>query len=331
MTPLLAEFLGALARWALTFLGAALVEHHVITADQNDRFTNAIVEHVMMAAPLVAALAWSLWAKYRSRIKLLTALESEAGTPEQKVDARIKSGLGATLVIALLAMPTVATAQAFGLDDSWNNVPITATLAAVKATITAGKCGDDALTFLNAQHVPTVFVAQGTPIEAQPRGIVIWYNRPLAEPNAYCGASKFQFLGPESVYPQGWEVGLWSPNWATQPPRWRLNPYAPPTGDVPPPVITQPPPVVTPPPAPPPPVPALDLSAIVSRLDTLIADGRGAHQQVMSKLDDLGERIDEPGWFKKLVSNHYAQIAGAVLATCSASPDCRNLIFGGGK
>lgn len=83
---LLAEFLGAVFRWALAALGVWLVAHGVITLDQSNRFLDAAVQFlssqtiaVLMA---IVPLAWSLWAKYKSRLKFLAALELPAGASE---------------------------------------------------------------------------------------------------------------------------------------------------------------------------------------------------------------------------------------------------------
>lgn len=168
------------------------------------------------------------------------------------------------LLLWFLLMPTLAVAQTFGFDDSWQRYPLTPAMEEAKAAIDAGECGQAAVDFINARHrAAAAFVVQGTPIAAQPTDTVIWYDRPLPAPWAHCGASKFQFLSADGPYAQGWEIGLWSPSWTQQPPQWRLNPFAPPTPGYQPPAL--PPPVVTPPPAPAPaPVPSVDLQAAIA-------------------------------------------------------------------
>jgi hypothetical protein len=101
---LFAEFAGAVARWLLTMAGAYLIAHHVLTADQADRFSSAVVEHLMMAVPVLIPLVWSCFQKYRNRIKFLTALEASPGTTEATIEARVKNGAGAALTVAVLAV-----------------------------------------------------------------------------------------------------------------------------------------------------------------------------------------------------------------------------------
>lgn len=199
-----------------------------------------------------------------------------------------------------LAVLLLTTPPAFAqYDSSWASLPLTPALQEVRAMIDAGLCGQDAVNAINGRgHVAAVFVKQGG---SGPFGVVQWYDKPLPPPWDHCGASKFQFFGADGPYAQGWEVGLWSPNWTTQPPLWRLNPYAPPLpGYTPPPA---PPPVVTPPPAP---LPSLDIQAAIDRAVTrleaaIAADG-----------DLTRQRVDAPGWFERLAKNP------AVIAAVSA-------------
>lgn len=92
MNALLLDFLVAIARWALTAAGAALVARHIITADQNDAFLGAIFQHLMIWVPLVASFVLVLWARYRNRVKFLTALSMPVGSTENEVKSLIASG-----------------------------------------------------------------------------------------------------------------------------------------------------------------------------------------------------------------------------------------------
>jgi hypothetical protein len=104
MDPFYRALIGSVVRWLMTSIGSYLVAQHVLAADQTDRLTTDVVNHAMMAAPIVVAIAWSVWQKYRSRIKFLTALEVPAGTSERKVDALVKNGAGAALSAAAVAL-----------------------------------------------------------------------------------------------------------------------------------------------------------------------------------------------------------------------------------
>ena len=97
MNALLLEFLGAVARWLLTALGTWFVAKHILTGDQVARFSTALLQDLALWAPVVAGLLWSLWAKYRGRVKFLTALSLPSGANETEVKAAIANGAGASL------------------------------------------------------------------------------------------------------------------------------------------------------------------------------------------------------------------------------------------
>lgn len=82
MNPLASEALGAILRWALTGLAGWFVSHGIWTADD-------AAKYVAAAAIGILTLGWSLWAKYRNRLKLVTALSEPAGATEHDVEYRI--------------------------------------------------------------------------------------------------------------------------------------------------------------------------------------------------------------------------------------------------
>lgn len=85
MNPLLSQFLGAILRWALTFAGAWFVQKGIITPDQSELFIGGAITALL-------SLAWVLWLKYKDRLKLVTALDSRAGTTEREVERIVKAG-----------------------------------------------------------------------------------------------------------------------------------------------------------------------------------------------------------------------------------------------
>jgi hypothetical protein len=85
MNPLLAQFLGAILRWALTFAGAWFVKTGIITPDQSELFIGGAITALL-------SLAWVLWLKYADRLKLVTALDAERGTTEREVERRVAAG-----------------------------------------------------------------------------------------------------------------------------------------------------------------------------------------------------------------------------------------------
>lgn len=99
--PIWLEILGVVLRWALSSLSGYLVAHHILTADQQDRFTNAIVEHALLWAPGCLALAWGLWSRYKGRVKFLTALTVNS---EEQVKEKIANGMGASVKTSALML-----------------------------------------------------------------------------------------------------------------------------------------------------------------------------------------------------------------------------------
>lgn len=90
MSPLLAEFIGAVVRFLLTAAGAALVSRNIITADQLPRFVEGFSGPLLSAALMALALAWSLWHKYWSRLKLRAARELPAGADDYELADRVR-------------------------------------------------------------------------------------------------------------------------------------------------------------------------------------------------------------------------------------------------
>jgi hypothetical protein len=90
MNPLFAAILGSFIRWGLTILATWLVEHGVWSSGDSATYVTGLTLGAV-------TLAWSLWSRYKSRIKFLTALELPSGSSEQYVNETIAKGKGATL------------------------------------------------------------------------------------------------------------------------------------------------------------------------------------------------------------------------------------------
>ena len=91
MDPMVYEFLGVVARWLLTSIGGYLVAHHILNADQSERYVTAFAHDIAFGLPMIGGLLWGLWTRYHGRIKLLTAL-SNGPMSENEVKAIIASG-----------------------------------------------------------------------------------------------------------------------------------------------------------------------------------------------------------------------------------------------
>lgn len=85
MNPFLNEIIGAVIRTGVAFVLGWLVNQMIISADQATEWTTAITGGALV-------LLWSIWQKYRSRKKLVTALASPAGSSEHRVEAMVSAG-----------------------------------------------------------------------------------------------------------------------------------------------------------------------------------------------------------------------------------------------
>lgn len=97
MSQLLIEFVAVILRWGIASLLAILVDRHVLSPHDGDYFGMEFAKHAALVAGSLGMLAWGLWAKYRSRIKFLTALEAPIGATEATVNRKIDQGRGAPL------------------------------------------------------------------------------------------------------------------------------------------------------------------------------------------------------------------------------------------
>lgn len=78
MPEILRAAIGSIVRWLLTGLAGYLVAHGALTEGQAG-------ELLLTVGSGVAALVWSLWRKYRARLKFITALELPANASVDQV------------------------------------------------------------------------------------------------------------------------------------------------------------------------------------------------------------------------------------------------------
>lgn len=97
VNPLFLSIAGSFVRWALTLAAAWLVQHGVWTQNDSTGYVTGLTLAIVM-------LLWSAWHKYKSRLKFLTALEAPAGTDEKKVNAKVAEGMGAKVLVLVLAV-----------------------------------------------------------------------------------------------------------------------------------------------------------------------------------------------------------------------------------
>jgi hypothetical protein len=104
MNPVLAAALGAILRWALVFLAGYMVKAGIWTGTEADGYVAAAVLGLL-------GLGWSLWQKYKSRIRFLAALNAPAGTDEGNLDTR---GVSLKSVPVILLAAVLSGALAWG-------------------------------------------------------------------------------------------------------------------------------------------------------------------------------------------------------------------------
>ena len=95
MNPILQEALGSLLRWTLMLGAAYIVKKGIWTEGDATKYVEAGVVALL-------TLGWSLWEKYKSRIKLLTALTMPIGSTENDLKAAVSTGID----IPALSTPT---------------------------------------------------------------------------------------------------------------------------------------------------------------------------------------------------------------------------------
>lgn len=89
---MLIELVGAFLRWGITAAISLMLSQQIISAEQGDRFLSAWTspETIAYVAGLLLTLAWSCWAKYRSRVKMVTGLAMPPGSSESDVESYMR-------------------------------------------------------------------------------------------------------------------------------------------------------------------------------------------------------------------------------------------------
>ena len=82
MNPILQAALGSIIRWALAILVGYMVKHGIWEDTEAKTYVAA-------GTIAILTLGWSLWQKYHSRIKILTALTMPEGSTENELNTQI--------------------------------------------------------------------------------------------------------------------------------------------------------------------------------------------------------------------------------------------------
>jgi len=142
MSPLLADALGSLFRWALALAVPFFVSRGIWTPTQAEAFVAGL-------SLAMLALAWSLWQKYGARADFVNALEAPTGTSESTVKAMDAPDALARKVGAVLAALALAGAM----------------------TACAGKTPAHTIADVGARLTPIAIEAQQTLIAAEATGL----------------------------------------------------------------------------------------------------------------------------------------------------------------
>ena len=86
MPILLQAALGSIIRALLMMLVGFLVKNHIWTE-------SAATDYVFAATTFILGITWSVWQKYKSRLKFLTGLAMPAGATEEQTNMWMKQKL----------------------------------------------------------------------------------------------------------------------------------------------------------------------------------------------------------------------------------------------
>lgn len=83
MPEIVKSWIGSIVRTAITTASTYLISKKILTPDQ----ANGMLDSMTLAiSGFIAAFLWSLWQKYRSKLRFFTALELPANASTATVD-----------------------------------------------------------------------------------------------------------------------------------------------------------------------------------------------------------------------------------------------------
>lgn len=84
MNPLLVEAIGAIVRWGLTFVAGYLIKAGIWTEASS-------ASYIVAGSAAIIALGWSIWQKYKMRLKFLMAASAPRKMTEEQVEEQVKT------------------------------------------------------------------------------------------------------------------------------------------------------------------------------------------------------------------------------------------------
>lgn len=106
MNPILAQALGSVVRWALALGAGYLIRAGIWSASDAEVYITG-------GTLALVALVWSVWQKYHSRLKLVTALAMPA-TTEAHVEQQVKAGISPPVTTPKYVRPVLTVDQVEG-------------------------------------------------------------------------------------------------------------------------------------------------------------------------------------------------------------------------
>jgi len=106
LNPMLQQFLGSFARWLLAGAAVWAVQHGIFT--ENDA-----AKYVEAGSLALVGIGWSLYQKYGSRLKLVTAMSSGSMT-EKELEIHIARAAAIGASLPSVTTPKTETPQAIG-------------------------------------------------------------------------------------------------------------------------------------------------------------------------------------------------------------------------
>lgn len=108
MNPLVVEIVGSILRWLLNIVAAFFVSRGIWTDEQADKYVLATTAAL---AVLLINLALALWSKYKTRLKLTTALATPFAQTERRLENQIANGVSAPASTPKTEVPEVKPPQ----------------------------------------------------------------------------------------------------------------------------------------------------------------------------------------------------------------------------
>jgi hypothetical protein len=107
LNPMLQQFLGSFARWLLAGAAVWAVQHGIFTENEAAKYVEA-------GSLALVGIGWSLYQKYGSRLKLVTAMSSDQSMTEKELEIHIARAQAIGASLPSVTTPKTEAPQAIG-------------------------------------------------------------------------------------------------------------------------------------------------------------------------------------------------------------------------